>query len=234
MDQESKKNFKFAIFLILLGILWILIKLLNPNSTGGDSKYKELYDKESAKVDSLYRLRLREKDSLQKLINIRDTENIILVEEKRILRNKIKEVESRDIFTPANLIGALEYLQNRYNNFDSLDIYGNRINIDFITSTEVITELEEKDKCLEISQLQSEHIKADSITIINQELNRRDLEAQLLAAEADVSRRIDLDFLAKNSIAKLERKNKNLKTVLGIAIPLGIVKGFLIGYIITK
>lgn len=239
--ENSAENLSKAMIKGVLNIICVLILLLSVlyitrycgTHNNAKDNYEDLYNKESAKVDSLYRLRLKEKDSLQKLIDNRNRENILLTEEKEDLKKTIKSIYNKENYKPITLVASMEYLSDRYDT-DSLSVEDNRLKVDFETSLNIISELEDKDKLEDVTLLQQEIINNDSLIINNLNNNFLDLKMQLLAAEEDVNRRINLDLLAQDSIHTLQNKLDKRSKLLKILVPVALVKGFIVGVLVSK
>ena len=226
---------KIAIILVIILIMLTTITTcIGKKLSGLEGEYKVLkenYEAQKSVVSSLSSARQKEKDSLNFKISQREVQNNFLRQENDKLKGDIQNIKNRPIKAPKGLDNLTQYFNDRYQTKENVVVSG-KVGLGEESAMDVVSELEEFDKVVEILPIQEQVIKNQDSTISNLEKDKVDLKTQVSSAEDLIKEREMLNKMAEENIDNLEQqvkkqKNKNFwnKVLIGV----GVIGGVLIG-----
>ena len=220
-----------VIILIMLTTITTCIGEKLSKLEGEYKVLKENYETQKSVVSDISSARQKEKDSLNFIISQREVENDFLRQENDKLRGSIQDIKNRPVKTPKGLENLTQYFNDRYRTKENI-VVSNKVGLAEDTATDVVVELEEGDKSLEIIPLQENIIKNQEKSITNLEKDKVDLKTQISSAENLIEEQEKLNKMAEENIDSLEKqvkkqKRKNFwnKVLIGV----GVIGGVLIG-----
>jgi hypothetical protein len=203
-------------YLILIGIILSIFLTLSYLDTREFNllsyKHSELekqFITQRENIILLEQFRKKEKDSLLKVINIREAQNNTLRLADNKVKTIIKTIQAKPLTQVEDSKSFEEYLEEKYCN-------------DYQT---VVTELEEGKKCTEIALLKDWQIQAKDIIIANLEFDKLDLKNLAKSSEITI---VEQQKLLDLTDKELKKKNFFLKYVVP---PLAFLIG---GVILSK
>ena len=235
--MEKYKNYIIAGVVLLTFIIYYYYNSNMHQQLKGE--YKVLEKQYTTKKELLNTLeigRKKEKDSLDTVILAREGENQKLRLHNKNLQDKIDGIKKRPFKVPTDIKTSTAYYNKEYKTEENI-VVENKVGLGLITSTAVITDLEEGKKCEEIIPLKDEQLKDKDVQITNLEEDKKDLITKIGSAEKTIEVDKELQKLAKENIKNLEKQNSKLKTksfLNKVLIPVVAVVGALIGIQITK
>ena len=226
---------KIAIILVIILIMLTTITTcIGKKLSGLEGEYKVLkenYEAQKSVVSSLSSARQKEKDSLNFKISQREVQNNFLRQENDKLKGDIQNIKNRPIKAPKGLDNLTQYFNDRYQTKENVVVSG-KVGLGEESAMDVVSELEEFDKVVEILPIQEQVIKNQDSTISNLEKDKVDLKTQVSSAEDLIKEQEKLNKMAEENIDNLEQqvkkqKNKNFwnKVLIGV----GVIGGVLIG-----
>ena len=239
--KEIKLDYrKITIVLVILLIMLTTITTCIGNKLSeleGEYKVlKEHYNEQKSLVSTVSSARLKEKDSLNFQISQREVQNSFLRDENNKYRTSIQDIVKRPVKTPKGLENLTQYFNDRYKTKENI-IISDKVGLAEDTATDVVVELEEGDKALEIIPLQENIIKNQDSVISNLEKDKVDLKTQVSSAENLIEEQKKLNEMADKNINSLEKqvkKQKNRNFWNKVLIIGGSVGGFLLGNSLSK
>ena len=222
------------ILVIILIMLTTITTCIGKKLSGLEGEYKVLkenYEAQKSVVSSLSSARQKEKDSLNFQISQREVQNDFLRQENDKLKGDIQNIKNRPIKAPKGLDNLTQYFNDRYQTKENVVVSG-KVGLGEESAMDVVSELEEFDKVVEILPIQEQVIKNQDSTISNLEKDKVDLKTQVSSAEDLIKEQEKLNKMAEENIDNLEQqvkkqKNKNFwnKVLIGV----GVIGGVLIG-----
>lgn len=239
--MENKKQIPSWVYqLTIIVVLLITSVLIIFNREQRETEVnilKNLYNKETKKVDSISKERIRERDSLTELITQYKNNNYFLQEELEILEKNLEKLnirKERKIHKEELFL----FFSQRYNDeniFLSED--NNKVTANSTLFQEISLELQEKDRWEEKIEVLEKIRKNQQHQIINLTEIGINLETLYSTSEIEIEVREELFDLCNetnkflNSEIKTLRKKGKVKKFL---LPLGVVIGSLTTYLITS
>lgn len=238
--MEKIGQYKYQIIIALLAIAFIVFYNWNNNKLqelqGEYTILKQQYTAQKENVILLEKFRKKEKDSLNKAITSREEENKKLRLRERTLQDKIDGIKKRPFKVPTDLKTSVAYYNTHYKTSEN-KVVEDKVGLGLSTSVAIITDLENGEKCYEISILKNEQLISKDVEIINLELDKKDLSVLVSSAEKTIEADKLLQKSAEENIKNLEKQNKKLKTksfLNKVLIPVSLVVGGIIGVQIAK
>lgn len=194
------------------------------------------YNMKKEIINTLETDRKEEKDSLDKVILVREEENQKLKLRNKNLQDKIDGIKKRPFKAPTDIKTSTAYYNKEYKTEENTAVE-NKVGLGLITSTAVIADLEEGKKCEEIIPLKDEQLKGKDVQITNLEEDKKDLITKITSAEKTIEADKELQKSAEENIKNLEKQNSKLKTksfLNKILMPVAAIAGALIGIQISK
>jgi hypothetical protein len=235
--MERYKNYIIAGVVLLTFIIYYYYNSNMHQQLKGE--YKVLEKQYTTKKELLNTLeigRKKEKDSLDTVILAREEENQKLILRNKNLQDKIDGIKKRPFKVPTDIRTSTAYYNKEYRTEENT-VVGNKVGLGLITSTAVITDLEEGKKCEEIISLKDEQLKGKDVQITNLEEDKKDLITKITSAEKTIEADKELQKSAEENIKNLEKQNSKLKTksfLNKILMPVAAIAGALIGIQISK
>lgn len=222
------------VLVILLIMLTTVTTCIGKKLSGLEGEYKVLksnYEAQKSVVSNLSSAREKEKDSLNFVISQREVENSFLRDENNRLKGSIQEIKNRPVKTPKGLENLTQYFNDRYKTKENI-IISDKVGLAEESAMDVVSELEEFDKVVEIVPLQENIIKNQEKSISNLEKDKVDLKTQISSAENLIEEQKKLNEMADKNIGNLEsqvKKQKKRNFWNKVLIIGGSVGGFLLG-----
>lgn len=227
------------ILVIILIMLTTITTCIGKKLSELEGEYKVLksnYEAQKSVVSNLSSARQKEKDSLNFVISEREVENSFLRDENNKYKGDIQKIKNRPVKTPKGLENLTQYFNDRYKTKENI-IISDKVGLVEDTATDVVVELEEGDKALEIVPLQENIIKNQDSVISNLEKDKVDLKTQVSSAEYLIEEQKKLNEMADKNINSLEKqvkKQKNRNFWNKVLIISGSVGGFILGNSLSK
>ena len=222
------------ILVIILIMLTTITTCIGKKLSGLEGEYKVLkenYEAQKSVVSSLSSARQKEKDSLNFQISQREVQNDFLRQENDKLKGDIQNIKNRPVKAPKGLDNLTQYFNDRYQTKENVVVSG-KVGLGEESAMDVVSELEEFDRVVEILPIQEQVIKNQDSTISNLEKDKVDLKTQVSSAEDLIKEREKLNKMAEENIDNLEQqvkkqKNKNFwnKVLIGVGIAGGVLIG---------
>ena len=222
------------ILVIILIMLTTITTCIGKKLSGLEGEYKVLkenYEAQKSVVSSLSSARQKEKDSLNFQISQREVQNDFLRQENDKLKGDIQNIKNRPIKAPKGLDNLTQYFNDRYQTKENVVVSG-KVGLGEESAMDVVSELEEFDKVVEILPIQEQVIKNQDSTISNLEKDKVDLKTQVSSAEDLIKEQEKLNKMAEENIDNLEqqvKKQKNKNFWNKLLIIGGSIGGFLLG-----
>ena len=238
--MEKIKQYKYQIIITLLAIAFIVFYNWNSNKLqelqGEYNILEKQFTAQKENVILLEEFRKKEKDSLNKAISARETENKKIRYYNRTLQDKIDGIKKRPFKVPIDLKTSVAYYNTHYKTVEN-EVVEDKVGLGLSTSTAIITDLEEGNKCEEIIPLKDEQLKNKDLEIVNLNKDKRDLSVLVSSAEKTIEAGKELQKSAEENIKNLEEQNKKLKTksfLNKVLVPVALVVGGIIGVQVAK
>ena len=239
--KEIKLDYRkiTIVLVILLIMLTTVTTCVGEKLSVLEGEYKVLksnYEAQKSVVSNLSSARQKEKDSLNFVISQREVENSFLRDENNKYKGDVQKIKKRPVKTPKGLENLTQYFNDRYKTKENI-IISNKVGLAEESATDVVVELEEGDKALEIVPLQENVIKNQDITISNLEKDKVDLKTQISSAEDLIEEQKKLNEMADKNIENLEgqvKKQKKRNFWNKVLIIGGSVGGFILGNSLSK
>jgi peptidoglycan hydrolase CwlO-like protein len=239
--KEIKLDYrKITIVLVIILIMLTTITTCVSNKLnrleGQYEVLKEQYSVQKKTVSNLSLAREKEKDSLNFQISQREVQNDFLRQENNKLKGDIQNIKNRPKKAPKGLDNLTQYFNERHKTNENV-VVGNKVGLGEYTAMEVVSELEDGYRALEIVPIQEEIIKNQGSEISNLEKDKVDLKTQVKSAEELIKEQKELNDLADKNIDNLNKQVKQHKRknfwnkVLIVASGVG---GVLIGNQLSK
>ena len=222
------------ILVIILIMLTTITTCIGKKLSGLEGEYKVLkenYEAQKSVVSSLSSARQKEKDSLNFQISQREVQNDFLRQENDKLKGDIQNIKNRPVKAPKGLDNLTQYFNDRYQTKENVVVSG-KVGLGEESAMDVVSELEEFDRVVEILPIQEQVIKNQDSTISNLEKDKVDLKTQVSSAEDLIKEREKLNKMAEENIDNLEqqvKKQKNKNFWNKVLIIGGSVGGFILG-----
>ena len=201
------------ILVIILIMLTTITTCIGKKLSGLEGEYKVLkenYEAQKSVVSSLSSARQKEKDSLNFQISQREVQNDFLRQENDKLKGDIQNIKNRPIKAPKGLDNLTQYFNDRYQTKENVVVSG-KVGLGEESAMDVVSELEEFDKVVEILPIQEQVIKNQDSTISNLEKDKVDLKTQVSSAEDLIKEQEKLNKMAEENIDNLEQQVKKQK-----------------------
>ena len=238
--KQQAKAYKYQIIIALLAIAFIVFYNWNSNKLqelqGEYNILEKQFTAQKENVILLEEFRKKEKDSLTKAIAARETENKKIRYYNRTLQDKIDGIKNRKIKLPTDLKTSVAYYNTQYKTAEN-KVVEDKVGLGLSTSTAIITDLEEGNKCEEIIPLKDEQLKNKDLEIVNLNKDKEDLSVLVSSAEKTIEAGKELQKSAEENIKNLEEQNKKLKTksfLNKVLVPVALVVGGIIGVQVAK
>lgn len=231
---------KNRIWYIIGGIVLLIIVLVSFNQCNRDeynklkgeySLLRQEYDGKKQIIAGMEKERLREKDSLSKIIKDRDVVNLAIREENKKLRDRIAAINDRPIKIPQTVLALVEYFNDRFSTTENV-VLENKVGLAQNTAGKVVYELEIKDNQDKIIILKDKEIENNGKEIANLTDNYNDQRSLTETAEREIEERKKLEELGDKNIKNLGDQVKTLKkrsTIFKILVPAAAALGFILG-----
>lgn len=240
MMKNNKKLISIIVAIILsVGILFFVISRVNEKIQylkGEMNIYKELYENQKNLVNNLEKERLKQKDSLLIVIDMKISEIENLEKNNKSLEERISDIKKRPIIIAETTENLVAYFNQRYETNENI-VLENKVALTNLTAGKVNFELEEKDHQEDIMFLKDEQLEVKNTIIDNLKHNNFALNTIVISAEKEIEERKKLEEIASKNIENLNSQVKQLKkrsTLQKILVPVGIVAGGFLGYQIAK
>jgi hypothetical protein len=194
---------------IILNIVLLIIVILLCTDKCGREKIST-YDINKKKVDSIESANKVMKDSLLQLISEKDKESEQFKGKLSMLKIQIEDIKKRKIEIPPTVQASSDYYNERYNTTENKKVDSSVV-LGYDTSSLVITEIEEGDRCKQVIMSQGEVISIQDTLIDNLVFMRKKNELLVAWADQNANSQKKLRLQAEESIKDLEKKNKKLK-----------------------
>lgn len=238
--MEKIKQYKYQIIIASLFIAFMIFYNHNNNKLqelqGEYNILEKQFTAQKENVKLLEEYRKKEKDSLSKAITFREEENKKLRLREKSLQDKIDGIKKRPFKVPTDLTSSVAYYNTEYKTDENV-VVDNKVGLGLTTSTAVITDLENGEKCEEIIPLKDEQLKDKAREIVNLNKDKEDLSVLVSSAEKTIEADKELQKSAEENIKNLEEQNKKLKTksfLNKVLIPVSLVVGGIIGVQVAK
>lgn len=231
---------KNRVWYIIGGIILLIIVLFSINQCNRDDYNKlkgeygllqQEYDGKKQIIAGMKKQRLREKDSVSKIIKDRDLANTVIREENKKLRDKVNAINNRPIKIPESVSALIVYFNDRFHTQENA-VVDNKVGLAQNTAGKVVYELEVKDNQDKIIILKDEEIENNGKEIANLTNNYNDQRRLTETAEKEIEERKRLEELGDKNIKNLGDQVKVLKKksiLYKILVPAAAVLGFLVG-----
>lgn len=236
MKEFLKNNLKTIVAVVAT----IVILLFMTNSCNNNKLDKlrteqavleEKYNTQENELKKLKDAKLKEADSLNKVIVIREEENTKIRKEKSILEQRIKDILNREPIKAVDGQGLAVFFSFTYKT-NEVQFEENKLSLSVKVGNLARADIIRKDQLEEVLPLKDIIIGKQEEEISNLEKDKIDLRV-LLKSSNDYSLKQDeqLDLGKKlNENLKTQIKSLNNKTLIyKILIPTAAVTGFLIG-----
>ena len=238
--KQQAKAYKYQIIVALLAIALTVFYNWNNNKLqklqGEYNILEKQYTAQKENVILLEEYRKKEKDSLNKAITSREEENKKLRLREKTLQDKIDVIKKRPFKLPTDLKEHIAYYNTQYKTAEN-KVVEDKVGLGLSTSTAIITDLEEGNKCEEIIPLKDEQLKNKDLEIVNLNKDKEDLSVLVSSAEKTIEAGKELQKSAEENIKNLEEQNKKLKTksfLNKVLVPVALVVGGIIGVQVAK
>lgn len=240
MMKNNKRLISIIVAIILLvGVLFFVISKVNKKYQylkGEMNIYKELYENQKNLVKNLEEDRLKQKDSLLVVIDMKISEIENLEKNNKSLEERISDIKKKPIIIAETTENLVAYFNQRYETNEN-KVLENKVALTNTTAGKVNYELEEKDHQEDIMSLKDKQLVIKDTIIDNLKYNNFALNTIVISAEKEIEERKKLEEIASKNIENLNSQVKQLKkrsTLQKILIPVGIVAGGFLGYQIAK
>lgn len=199
---------------IYIGIGVVCLLLFTCNNKRLQGQYdvlKKEYNNSKKEILNAENKRLKEKDSLIKLITFRESRVKELKQDNSKLENKIKQVKSKPIIIPKSLQELATYYNNTYKTLEN-KVVDNKVGLGINTAMDVANDLEESFRCEEVTILKDKQLSNKDSIISNLSQDKNAYHHLLNSAENQLDRERKLRDLGEENIKNLEKQNKKLKT----------------------
>lgn len=235
MEEKTSNGYGYIISAFAGLVLAILLMQTCENNnltqlTSENKALKQLYQQKENELIANNLIRGIKLDSLQKEINKRDLAYQVLSFDFNEVNKKLKEVKDKPIVVPKDLNGLKEYYDTRYNTETA--IIADNLALPEDTAKDVSYDLEEGDRCAEITQLQNEQIDIQTKQIDVLEKNNTAISSQLELTKESNNELKDLNEIGKKNINSLEKQVETLNNkskFMTYFIPISFATGLIIG-----
>ena len=238
--MKKIRQYRNQIIIIAITIIFLFLYNYNNNKLqelqGEYNILEKQYTAQKENVILLEEYRKKEKDSLTKAIAARETENKKLRLREKTLQDKIDGIKKRPFKLPTDLKEHIAYYNTQYKTAEN-KVVEDKVGLGLSTSTAIITDLEEGNKCEEIIPLKDEQLKNKDLEIVNLNKDKEDLSVLVSSAEEIIEADKLLQKSADENIKNLEEQNKKLKTksfLNKVLVPATLVVGGIIGVQVAK
>lgn len=200
-----------AVAVILFAVWYNYTNNSYQRLQGEYSVLKAQYEAQKENVILLEEYRKKEKDSLNKAIASREEENKKLRLRERTLQDKIDGIKKRPFKVPTDLKTSVAYYNTQYKTSENV-VVEDKVGLGITTSTAIITDLEEGNKCEEIIPLKDEQLKVKDAEIVNLNKDKEDLSVLVVSAEKTIEAGKQLQKSAEENINNLTKQNRKLET----------------------
>lgn len=180
--------------------------------------YDEKLEKFEKEKDSFEIERIKMKDSLNKEISIRESENESLKEKNDLLNISLLSLRNKPKPIPLKGISEyVDYFNNRYSTNEN-KVIGSFVGIGENTSFSIFSELSGLDNITKVSKIQTEMISNKDLEIGNLNKDKIDLKSLLNSCENSLEATAYIDSLRKeqfNNLKKVKRKKYSFGVSIG-------------------
>ena len=232
--METLKNLIFQYRTqILISCLVIVILSFSTCSHDYQKKLEGQYSilklelaKEKQKITDFEVIRVKQRDSLNKEIYLRDIHNRQLNSENNNLEAKISEIRDKPVIIPKDLEEMAYYFNSNYFETEN-KVLNDMVCLNFETSSSVITDLQYGRKCEGIVHLKTEQLKNKDSIISNLNIDKENLLVLNSAAEKQIKQKNELQIISDTNIKNLETQVKiqNRKNIFNKIISISAILG---------
>lgn len=196
-----KKILPYLVMGVIIALFFSTYYCEEENTNKYDEQLKNL----ERERDSLEIERIKMKDSLNKEISIRESENESLKEKNGLLNNSLLSLRNKPKPVPLKDVSEyVEYFNNRYSTNEN-KVLGSFVGLGEKTSFSVFSDLLGLDNIREVSKIQTEIISNKDLEIGNLNKDKTDLRSLLNSCENSLFVTKYIDSLRKEQVDDLKK-----------------------------